>query len=175
MVRIPTESDGQLRRVRVVTVDGLMADEGLDRLSLLLCDTQGAELDALRGAERAIRERRIRFMFVSTHHPTITGDPLTHQKCLRMLHDAGAHIVAEHSVPESCSGDGLIVASLDPRDRDLRVDVTRVRARDSLFGELEWELTNAARWRNRRDSLRGYVDPRVRIALRRLRGNRGHR
>jgi FkbM family methyltransferase len=148
-VRLVLESDGMAHRVPGVTVDGLCAERGVERLDVLLIDVQGAELDALRGAREAIRERRIRFFVVSTHHHSHSGDPLTHQRCLRFLQEAGAHLIAEHSVSESCSGDGLIVASLDPRDADLRVDVSVVRARDSLFGELEWDLAAAKNLRLR--------------------------
>jgi hypothetical protein len=44
---------------------------------------------------------------------------------------------------ESRSGDGLIAATKDPRHSDLHVDVTIVRVRDSLFGELEADLAEA--------------------------------
>ena len=36
-----------------------------------------------------------------------------------------------------------IGASLRPEDRELCAEVTIVRARDSLFGELEWDLARA--------------------------------
>ena len=137
------ESDGLRHKNRVVSIDGLMRECAIERIDLLVCDVQGAEVDALRGAARALAERRIRFLVVSTHHYKISRDPLTHQRCLELLQDAGVHIIAEHSVQESCSGDGLIVASTDPRDEDLRAPVTIARSRDSLFGELEWDLASA--------------------------------
>jgi len=137
------ESDNQPHLTREVSVDGLMRDLALDRVDLLLADVQGAETATLLGCTRALAARRIRFLVLSTHHHSISGDPLTHQRCLRILHDAGAHFVAEHSVAESCSGDGLIVAAMLPDDQDLRAAVTIVRARDSLYGELEWELARA--------------------------------
>ena len=137
------ESDNQPHPTRQVTVDGLIHDIALDRIDLLLADVQGAETAMLLGCAGALAARRIRFLVVSTHHHSISGDPLTHQRCLRILRDAGAHLVAEHSVAESCSGDGLIVAAMLPDDRDLRAEVTIVRARDSLFGELEWDLARA--------------------------------
>ena len=137
------ESDGAEREVDVVSVDGLMAREDLTRIDLLLCDTQGAELAMLEGAGEALRAGRIRFLVVSTHHHSISGDALTHQRCLRALRELGAHVVAEHTVSESFSGDGLVVASMDPRDRDLHVELSRARARDSLFGELEEDLAAA--------------------------------
>lgn len=144
-VSLTWESDGRRHKTRQVTIDGLMSEYRLERLDLLLCDVQGAELDALRGAARALAERRVRFLIVSTHHHRISGDPLTHQRCLQLLREAGLHIIAEHSASESCSGDGLIAASADPRDDDLHVHVTVTRSRDTLFGELEWDLARSMR------------------------------
>jgi FkbM family methyltransferase len=155
--RMRWESDGRLHTTREVSIDGLMQECGLERIDLLLCDVQGAEVEALRGAANALAQRRVRFLVISTHHHHITGDPLTHQRCLQILEDTKVHIVAEHSVSESCSGDGLIVVSTDPRDTDLRVAVTIARSRNTIFGELEWEL---ARVRGRRSRL-----PRARAAL----------
>jgi FkbM family methyltransferase len=51
------ESDGESHMTRHITIDGLMRDLGLRRIDLLLCDVQGAELAALRGAARALAER----------------------------------------------------------------------------------------------------------------------
>jgi hypothetical protein len=59
---------------------------------------------------------------------------------VKVLREAGAHFIAEHSVSESCSGDGLVAVSMDARDTDLHADVSTVRARDTLYGELEWDL-----------------------------------
>jgi FkbM family methyltransferase len=173
-VRLVLESDGIAHRVRGVTVDGLLAEHRIERLDVLLIDVQGAELDALRGARGAIRERRIRFLVISTHHHSHSGDPLMHQRCLRFAKDAGAHVIAEHSVQESCSGDGLIVASLDPRDADLHLDVSVVRSRDSLFGELEWDLAVAQNLRLRARRAGRTVFARTRWAAARLLGRLGH-
>jgi FkbM family methyltransferase len=148
-ITVVWESDGRRHKTRQVTIDGLMRECGLERIDLLLCDVQGAEVQALKGAARSLAEHRLRFLVVSTHHHQITGDPLTHQRCLRLLEDAGVHIIAEHSVSESCSGDGLIVASTDSRDDDLHAPVTITRSRDTLFGELEWDLARARSIRHR--------------------------
>jgi len=145
-VWLPCESDWKVREVPTVTVDGLLADRDIPRFDLVLCDAQGAELHVLQAAEEAMRSGRVRFLVVSTHHHTITGDPLTHQRCLDFLAAAGAHVIAEHSVTESCSGDGLIAASLDPRDAGFTVPVSHVRAKDSVFGELEYDLAKARTW-----------------------------
>jgi FkbM family methyltransferase len=146
-VWLPCESDGRTRRVPTVSIAGLMEDQGLDRMDLVLCDTQGAELHVLETSRDALRQGRVRFLLVSTHHHMFSGDPLTHQRCLAFFQDLGAHVVAEHSVSESCSGDGLIAVSFDPADDDLVVEVSHVRSKNSLFGELEYDLARARGWR----------------------------
>jgi FkbM family methyltransferase len=166
------ESDGRVRQVPTVTLDGLMADHDLPRLDLVLCDTQGAERLVLAAARDALAAGRIRFLVLSTHHQVISGDPLTHQRCLASLRELGAHVVAEHSVSESCSGDGLIAVSMDPADRDLTVDVSHVRARDSVFGEPEFEVDRARGWRGPTRLYGGKVTVRAQNLLRRERRRR---
>ena len=140
---ITCESDGVERDVARVSVDGLLHREGIERLDVLLCDTQGAELAAIEGAAHALTDGRVRFALISTHHHSISGDPLMHRRCLELLRWRGAHIVAEHTARESASGDGLIVAAFDARDADFQVPVTHTRARDSLFGDADDELAAA--------------------------------
>jgi FkbM family methyltransferase len=103
------ETSGRIR-VPQVTITQLLDDHGIERLDLLHCDVQGAETDILRSCSELLAGRRVRFCFISTHSHHISGDPLTHQRCLALLKGAGAEILAEHDVQESFSGDGLIVA-----------------------------------------------------------------
>lgn len=141
--RFVAESTGE--EVEVVQYDlaSLMAETGLDRVSLLMVDIQGFETVLLERAADLLRAGRIRFAVVSTHHHLISGDALTHQRVLDLLRACGGHVIAEHSVPESYSGDGLIAVSFDERDRDLTVDISHARAKESLFGELEYDLERA--------------------------------
>jgi FkbM family methyltransferase len=145
-VWLPCESDWRVRKIPTVTIPGLMSEHQIEHLDLILCDTQGAEIGVLESCLASMSAGRIRFVVVSTHHHTITGDPLTHQRCLELLSHAGARIIAEHSIAESCSGDGLIAASMDPRDAGFTIEVTHVRAKNSIFGELEYDLAKAQRW-----------------------------
>jgi FkbM family methyltransferase len=133
--RLVCESDGVERELPVMTIAGLLAEHGFDRIDLLLVDVQGPESDVLARAVGLLRDHRIRFLVVSTHHHSISGDPLTHKRCLETVVEAGAHVIAEHTVGESFSGDGLIAASTAAKDRDLRVEISRCPVRDSLFGE----------------------------------------
>lgn len=93
-----------------IDVPDLLAAKGLTFIDLLHCDAQGAETELLESCEALFRAGRVGWLFLSTHGAAITGDPLTHQKCLARLQDLGAVIEAEHDLHESFSGDGLIVA-----------------------------------------------------------------
>ncbi|WP_086849043.1 FkbM family methyltransferase [Amycolatopsis kentuckyensis] len=137
------ESDGQVYDVPQHDLASLLAETGLERADLVLVDIQGAETVLIDRARGDFEAGRVRFLVVSTHHHTISGDPLTHQNALRNLLDAGAHVIAEHSVGESVSGDGLIAVSFDPRDKDFTVPVTHARYRDSFCGEIEYDLAAA--------------------------------
>ncbi len=144
-------SDEQRRIVRMLSVDQLMEMHRIEFLDLLHADIQGAELDMLRGAAETIGQGRVRFLMISTHHHSISGDPLTHQRCCQHVRDMGATILCEHSVAESFSGDGLIVASFDDRDQDLsRIPISYNRAGNNVFREIEYDLADAWQARDNR-------------------------
>jgi len=131
-VPFPTERSGSVD-LHCFSVDQLMDQHQIDQLSILHLDTQGAELSVLKGASEAIRAGRIRFLVVSTHSYEICGDPLIHQRCVAWLQEHGAHIICEHDVHESFSGDGLIVASFAEADRHWTESISRNRYATSLF------------------------------------------
>ena len=78
------ESDGMARQVPVVSLQGLIEQFALDHVDLLLLDVQGAETAFLEGAASLLADR-VRFVVVSTHHHTISGDVRTHQRCLEVV------------------------------------------------------------------------------------------
>jgi FkbM family methyltransferase len=153
-----TEVTGIDVSVPTLTVDGLLAEHGWGNLDLLHVDVQGHELDALQGALGAIQGGKIRFVVVSTHHWSISGEPDTHADCLRFFAEQGAHIIASHTVAESYSGDGVIVASFDPMDDDLEVEMSINHTDQSLFRPHEEDLAILAR------ALGRYVDMNVGVA-----------
>jgi hypothetical protein len=112
----------------------------VDEVEILHMDIQGAELDALKGARKSIRSGKIRFIFVSTHHYSIAGDPNIHQRCLNFILRNGGYIVAKHTIAESCSGDGLIVASFRDSDKDFKVKISYYPTDESLFRPVEADL-----------------------------------
>ncbi len=116
------------------TVQSALAHFGLDGVELLHADVQGAELDLLIGCAPLFASGKVRFLVVSTHHSSISGSISTHADCVNVLRDFGAHILCEHDVDESFSGDGLIVAALRPEDRSIPpIVISRCRRGESLF------------------------------------------
>jgi FkbM family methyltransferase len=138
------ESDGIERPIPCVSVDDFLATEAIDRVDVLLADIQGAELEMLRGSTRSIENNRIRFALISTHHHSMSGDPLMHQRCRDFVLERGGTILAEHSVAESFSGDGLIAVSFDTTNCHLApIPISYNRASHSLFREQEYDLQAA--------------------------------
>lgn len=103
-------------------------------IEVLHIDAQGAEYPFLRSMADAVGQGKVRFLVMSTHHSSISGSPRTHRDCLRLVTSLGGHVLCEHSVQESFSGDGLIVASFTAADRAISLpSISRNRARNSLF------------------------------------------
>jgi FkbM family methyltransferase len=139
-----TETDPNPQLLPEVCVDDLLRRYDVPKLDLLFADIQGAELAMLQGAERSLAAGKVRFLFVSTHHHCISGTPAIHHTCLEFVRKHGGHVLVEHGVVESYSGDGLIVASFDPADRTLPpIHVSRNHPSNSLFRDLELDLWEA--------------------------------
>lgn len=131
---------GKTQKVPIRSVDSIVTEQKLNSVDILHMDIQGAELSALEGAQKSIKEDKIRFIFISTHHYSISGDPLLHQKCKDFIKNNGGHIVAEHGILESASGDGLLVASFSSKDKDFKVEVSHISPGESLFREYEQDV-----------------------------------
>lgn len=134
-----TES-GDVIDVQARSVDSIVKEYSINKLDILHMDIQGYELPTLRGALRTIKEGKLRFLFVSTHHFVISGSPSTHQDCLDFITENGGHIVSSHTIHESSSGDGLIVASFDRADSDFKVEISLEPTDNSLFRTPETDV-----------------------------------
>jgi FkbM family methyltransferase len=135
-----TEGSGILQ-LPCVSMASMMATYGVDDLDLLHCDAQGVELTVLESCRELAVAGRLRWVVVSTHTHHISGDPLTHQRCLAVLGQAGATILAEHDVQESFSGDGLIVAKFGNVPATWRTPrLSYNRASESLFRNPLYDL-----------------------------------
>ena len=153
------ETLNAFRNVATKSVATICRENHIEFLDVLHMDVQGAELAALMGAEPLVTAGKLRFVFLSTHHHCISGDALTHQRCLQWLLDRQAHILCEHAVNESFSGDGLIVASFDTRDRGRAIPISHCRQSKSLFRELEFDLAGIDEQPDRaRNQVRGDGD-----------------
>lgn len=139
---IQTESGEELL-LTGYTLQDLLALAERPMVEIAHCDAQGAESFVVDQIIELGKNHRLRFCIISTHAYEITGDPLTHQTCLAKLQAAGAHIIAEHDVHESFSGDGLIAASFSSRDKDLQIPLSCNRYSSSLFPSPAVHLSQA--------------------------------
>jgi hypothetical protein len=89
---------------KIICVDDLAADLGLDHIAILHADIQGFELDMLKGCGRMLREHRIDWCFISTHSEEL------HAACEHHMRERDFVIVASIPLSESFSWDGLLVA-----------------------------------------------------------------
>ncbi len=119
----------------LIDMSGIMKLVDDQFVEVLHLDIQGAELPFLTSMRRAVARQKVRFVVASTHHESFSGSDTTHADCLDLLRGMGAHILCEHSVSESYSGDGLIVASFLDADQVIELPpISRNRAANSLFG-----------------------------------------
>jgi FkbM family methyltransferase len=140
VVTFATESAGKIG-IPQFSVADLLRINNVATLDLLHCDTQGAETPVIESCEALLRKRRVAFAMFSTHAYQISGDPLTHQRCLQMLCDFGGTILAEHDVHESFSGDGLIAAYFGPEPiKWSEPPISRNRYSTSLFRNPIYDL-----------------------------------
>lgn len=129
--------------IPTVSLPYLLEKYGIETLDILHCDTQGAETAVIESSEAVLRLKKIRFCIFSTHSHYISGDPLTHQRCLQMLQDFGGDILAEHDVHESFSGDGLIAAYFGDEDLKWQTPLlSRNRYSTSLFRNPLFDLAD---------------------------------
>jgi FkbM family methyltransferase len=146
-MNIQTES-GQQLQLPGYTLVNLLARAEVARIEIAHCDAQGAESHVVDQMIELGKRGQLRFAIVSTHAYEITGDPLTHQTCLQRLEAAGAHIIAEHDVHESYSGDGLIAASFRSEDQDLTIELSHNRYSTTLFPSPAVHLAESIRETN---------------------------
>ncbi len=100
-----------------VNVAELMRARGWETIDILHADIQGAEIALMDDIADLLSERRIGFIFVSTHGRR------EQIACLEALDRAGYVLIAEHDMPESYAFDGLIVAREPDRQGPGFIDV----------------------------------------------------
>jgi hypothetical protein len=93
-------SDG----IMTYNMDGIAEKLALTHVDLLHCDIQGFEKEFLEGAHSWLEQKKIDWLFISTHSEEI------HTTCYQLLEKSGYEIVANISLADSYSVDGLITA-----------------------------------------------------------------
>jgi|GEM_PF-442329 len=140
-------------RLECLDMDAVLARVDGRPIEVLHMDVQGAELPFIESMRRAVAERKVRFIMVSTHHESVfskyqkssTGSTTTHEDCVGALQSLGAKVFVDHNVDESFSGDGLIVASFAAEDRSIVLPaISRNVWERSLFSGWISRAPNAA-------------------------------
>jgi hypothetical protein len=106
-------------QVPIMTVDHIMSDNDISFIDILHSDIQGFELEMLHGAIRALTNRTIGYVFISTHTNKI------HQECLEYLHANKYVLVCEADLEASYSLDGLIVAKSPSYEPTAEVSIVK--------------------------------------------------
>jgi hypothetical protein len=87
-------------------VDAFRAERQLDRLDVLHVDIQGHELEMLEGCARTLADRRVDYLFISTHSQEL------HARVLSEMTRFGYRVeVSSDFTSETTSHDGLVFAS----------------------------------------------------------------
>jgi len=88
----------------ILTVDSICSSNKIKFLDILHADIQGFELEMLHGSDRMLSEKRIGYVFISTHSNNLHVDC---QKLLEEKYDFS--LVASADLDESFSWDGILV------------------------------------------------------------------
>ena len=100
--------------IRSIRLDTYLKDKGLDRIDLLKLDIEGYELTALRGAERALKDRRIKAIYFEYFEKLLVRvappsklieflDSLSYEVCFCR----GCDLMAQGATPTVIIRDGL--------------------------------------------------------------------
>lgn len=90
-----------------LTVDHVIEKRKISFLDVLHCDIQGYEYQMLMGAILTFTQKKIGYVFISTHSNSI------HKQCIEFLEKMDYKIACECNLDETYSFDGLIVANLN--------------------------------------------------------------
>lgn len=88
---------------RFSTIDDLVSELQIKFIDILHSDIQGFEFEMLEGGTRLFNEKKVGYIFISTHSNEL------HQKCLKFLEEYHFKIIANADLDDTYSFDGLIV------------------------------------------------------------------
>jgi hypothetical protein len=101
------------------SVDYLMEKHHIDFLDILHSDIQGYELKMLHGAQKVLKDKRVGFIFISTHSNQL------HYDCINHLKSHGYSIICSADLDETYSWDGLIVAQAKEYLNELQIEISK--------------------------------------------------
>lgn len=106
--------------IPTLCVDDIVATNNIDFIDILHSDIQGFEYEMLQGAQTCFDQKKIGYIFISTHSNEV------HYNCLQHLIDRGFIVLANADIDRTFSEDGLIVAraeyypGIEPVNIDLK-------------------------------------------------------
>lgn len=107
---IGSESSEKSGLVPTITIDDALLKFGIEHLSILHCDIQAHELAMLKGAMNSLKNRKIDYIFISSHGTNL------HYECLDYLRKFDYEIIAHADMLDTYSYDGLIAARRNELD-----------------------------------------------------------
>jgi hypothetical protein len=90
--------------VKTICIDDFVVDNKLSFIHMLHSDIQGFEYEMLNGAAQTFRDKKVGYVFISTHSDEV------HYQCLQFLKDHNFIILASADIKDTYSEDGLIAA-----------------------------------------------------------------
>jgi len=90
--------------IPVLSLDDIIKSNYIDFVDILHSDIQGFEYDMLQGAINSFNEKKIGYVFISTHSNEV------HNNCLSFLNGFNFIVLANADIDHTFSEDGLIVA-----------------------------------------------------------------
>lgn len=106
--------------IPTLSVDDIVVTNNIDFIDILHSDIQGFEYEMLQGAQSCFDQKKIGYIFISTHSNEV------HYNCLQHLIDREFIILANADIDRTFSEDGLIVArasyypGIEPVNIDLK-------------------------------------------------------
>ena len=98
------KSSSNYNTTPTVCIDDFVQNKNIDHIDILHSDIQGFEHDMLLGAEKIFSDKKVNFVFISTHSNEV------HYKCLDFLKQKDFFIISNCDKDNTFSEDGLIVA-----------------------------------------------------------------
>lgn len=90
--------------VKTICIDDFIKEKKIPFVDMLHSDIQGYEYEMLLGSEKSFAEKKVGYVFISTHSNEI------HYQCMDFLKARGFLIIASADLDQTYSEDGLIAA-----------------------------------------------------------------